>query len=97
MYIKMDKSNTKNLGTKLKSCGTDLGKDIKEYQAEVDSIPNSWTGGDAAKYMSTINSKFIPALNNLKDAIDSYANYLEKVPNTYDGLDNSFSSRNISV
>lgn len=97
MYIKIDKSGTKSLGTDLKSCSSDLKKEIANYKKLANSLPSYWTGEDATKYVNAINDKFIPALNDLQKSIENYASYLENVGNCYTGLDNTYSSKKISV
>ena len=44
-----------------------------------------------------MKEKYTPQLEQLKDTLKEYGEYLTKVPDAYDILDETFSSRKINV
>lgn len=97
MEILIDKESVKKSGRDILAYSEEFLIYIKRFEAIIDSINNVWNGNDALKYINVMKEKYALGLEELDDVIKDYGLYLEKVPTTYDTLDEIFSSRNIDV
>lgn len=70
---------------------------ICKLDGMIDSIPTYWSSDDAKKYISFMKENCIKKLQNMSEILNEDVEYLEKLPNVYDILDESFSNENISV
>jgi WXG100 family type VII secretion target len=84
-------------GNNIKEYAHTLQTKIKEIENALDQINVSWQGADAISYLNNMRSKYIVALQKLEERIDTCADYLIKVPNTYETLDESYASKSIGV
>ena len=84
-------------GNNIKEYAHTLQNKINEIENALDKINASWQGTDAVSYLNNMRSKYIVALQKLEERIDTCGDYLIKVPNTYEALDESYASKNIGA
>jgi len=97
MKIFIDKSSVSNYAEQFVECSNKLDFEIKRLNSIIDSINNAWEGADASMYVNAMKTKYELEINQLKAILDSYSQYLKKVPDAYTSLDESFSSKSINV
>ena len=95
--IIVDGDQIQNAGNVIKEYANTLQSKIKEIESALDKINVAWQGEDAISYLNSMRSKYIVALQKLEERVDTIAEYLKKVPNTYGALDDSYGSKNIGV
>ena len=83
----------KELGTKKE----DIKKYLNKLDVELDNINKSWKGSDATKYTKKMRDDYSVLLNGLIESLSSYIEYLEKVYEEYETLDNKYVGRTIEV
>ena len=97
MEIMIHKQETRQAGNQISGYVEDLQQDIHKFEYLMESINTVWEGADALKYINLMKEKYTPQLEQLKDTLKEYGEYLTKVPDAYDILDETFSSRKINV
>ena len=97
MEIKVNCSNLKSYGKKIKDKSSDFEKKIKKFEQIIDSINTAWDGSDALKYINVMKEKYIQTLNDTKSLLDDYGDYLSGASDSYEVLDEVFASKNIDV
>ena len=70
---------------------------IKSLNNELDQINNSWEGADATKYLAKMKDDYSYLLEEYKDCVESYADYLAKVFAEYEKVDNKYQGMKIEV
>ncbi|MBR3199656.1 MAG: WXG100 family type VII secretion target [Bacilli bacterium] len=83
----------KELGTKKE----DIEKYLNKLDVELDNINKSWKGSDAIKYTKKMRDDYSVLLNGLIESLSSYIEYLGKVYEEYETLDNKYVGRTIEV
>jgi hypothetical protein len=97
MDIMITKSNTEKRGSKIMATSDDFKNDVKELLSIVETINKAWQDDQSLTHINTLRDKYIVNLFNLGFAMEKYGEYLNKVPQAYTMLDESFASRNIQV
>lgn len=97
MNVVINKSDITNYGSQIIDYSSEFQDEIKKFSALIESINTVWDGADALKYINTMKEKYIVGLEEMKNVLDEYGNYLKKVPETYSSVDEVFSSKNIDV
>lgn len=97
MNISIDKDGVKKMGTSIIESSNDFKGEINKFLEIIDGINSAWEGADALKYINTLKEKYVVGLNELNDIINKYGQYLVDVPEAYDLLDETFSTKNINV
>ncbi len=93
--IKINKSEIRTIGLKF----SEIANDIKAEQANINAIINdmsdAWQGNDYDTCRSIVDDKLLPNFKTVAKAIDNMGNYLSKVPNAYNSVDNVYKSKKI--
>lgn len=97
MNIVISKSDISNYGSQIVDYSSEFKDEIRKISALIESINTVWDGADALKYINVMKEKYIIGLEEIKNVLDEYGNYLKKVPETYSAIDEVFSSKNIDV
>ncbi len=97
MNIKVNNSALNKYGNKIKSNSKDFERDIKNFYSIIESINSAWEGDDALKYINVMRDRYMKMLLETKQLLDDYGNYLNGAADSYEVLDEVFSSKNIDV
>lgn len=97
MNILINKNDITNYGNQVINYSTNFENEIKKFNSLIESINTVWEGADALKYINVMKEKYIVGLEELKDVLEEYGEYLRDVPETYSALEEVFTSRNIEV
>ena len=97
MDIKINKNEVVKMGNRIISESSDFSNEIKKFNNAIEKINIAWQGDDSLKYINVMRDKYIVGLKELADVIEEYGDYLKNVPEAYSILDETFSSKNISV
>jgi hypothetical protein len=95
--MKISKSTVSKNGSTIIQYSEEFSACIKKFLYIVDSINIAWEGNDSLKYINTMKEKLIPGLEELNSCIKDYGVFLKNVPNAYDILDETFSTKSIDV
>lgn len=97
MKITIDQSAVEKSGRRIQECNSDFLSDINRLNNIIDGINTAWEGADALKYVNNMRDNYLYKLKELSEILQSYGEYLEKIPGAYAILDESFSNKNINV
>lgn len=97
MEVSIKRSDVKRVANEMLEYSQDFDDEVKRVKNIIESIGTAWNGTDAIKYVNTMRDKYVVKLDELSDLIRSYGEYLQKVPDAYQILDEAFVSRNIDV
>ncbi len=97
MNIYMDISNTKKMANQMQEVLTDFNDNISKLNNIIDNISNDWRGTDATSFIDTMRNVNIVELTRLHDTLTKYISFLEKVPTTYQLLDEIYTSKGIDI
>jgi len=95
--ILIKKSDILNYGNQIINYSNEFKDEINKFNALIDSINTIWEGSDALKYINVMKEKYIVGLEEMKNVLDEYGDYLTKVTETYSSVDEVFSTKNIDV
>ena len=95
MKIKISKSEVKKTGTNLTSNANDLRSEGKKINIILDGLADAWQGDDSAVFINTMKEENLPNVEKMCQILEKQGSYLNKVPNVYDEIDSSYSSRKI--
>jgi len=95
--ILIKKSDILNYGNQIINYSNEFKDEINKFNALIDSINTIWEGSDALKYIKEMKEKYIVGLEEMKNVLDEYGDYLTKVTETYSSVDEVFSTKNIDV
>lgn len=95
MNIWINSSDVVKYGKKIADYTNDFNDEIKKLNALIESINEIWNGADALKYINVMKEKYVAELNEIKKILDDYSEYLIMVPETYETLDEVFSTKSI--
>ena len=93
--INCEEDVLKNISSEMMSKAEDILKNINKINYDIENLSKVWTGNDAAKYLQAMREKNIPELKKIYNLLKDYANYLQKVSNTYTSLDEIYGSKSI--
>ncbi len=77
-------------GNGVKTYNENILNDINKLVTLNDQILSFWNGDDAKTLVRKINDDVIPNLNKLYDCIDLYADYLKRVDNVFESVDDNY-------
>lgn len=97
MKYEINKDIIVKRGNDLLEYSQDFGEYIKQFLNIIDSINSVWEGADSLKYINVMKERFVPGLEKMNSVIKEYGDYLKKVPEVYDLIDEIYSSKNIDV
>lgn len=97
MKYEINKDVIVKKGNELLEYSQDFGEYIKQFLNIIDSINYVWEGADSLKYINVMKERFVPGLEKMNSVIKEYGDYLKKVPEVYDLIDEIYSSKNIDV
>lgn len=97
MQINVNGSKINKTVSSVRSKTDTIDNLIKQFEGMIEQIPTYWSGEDANKYIDLMRSNCISRLKVMNEIMRDYTNYLDKVPEVYEILDESFSNRNINV
>lgn len=97
MEILINKSDIKKYGKQIVDYSLDFQDATNHFCELIDQINAVWEGQDALKYINIMKEKYVPGLEEMASVLEDYGEYLKKVPETYQALDETFSSKSISV
>ncbi len=95
MKIKVNKSALKKVGKQLVSDADDLGSEAAKINSVINELAGYWVGEDRDKCVSVVKDVYLENLGKAKKRMESYGKYLQKVPDAYDEVDNTFMKRKI--
>lgn len=95
MEISVTNSVIANVGNNLKEKSNKLNSEIIRIYMYINNLKTVWSGTDAESYYNKILEQYIPNLKELISVISDYGNYLQKVGEAYELLDNTFATKNI--
>jgi len=85
--IQFDTIGASNVRKTLKTSVTELDGYIKEIENNLNSISTAWSGVDAVKFLSKLSTDYKKDLGNIRDSLNSFADYLNVVNEKYSELD----------
>lgn len=97
MNIQINKSATTEYGKQIINDVDDFNNGVESFSWYIDQINTVWEGQDALKYINVMKEKYILRLENMASILEEYGEYLKKVPDTYQALDEAFSSKSIDI
>lgn len=97
MDIEINCSSVANYGQQIIEYAVDFESAVSHFCELIDQINTFWEGQDALKYINVMKEKYVVGLEAMGDVLDKYGEYLKKVPDTYQSLDEAFASKSISV
>lgn len=93
--IIVNKSELKRMGAKLISDANSLHSEGQKINSIINEMAGYWEGKDRDKCVTVIKDTYLVNLDKEKNRINNYGEYLKKIPNAYDELDNSYMKRKI--
>ena len=97
MDIEISVTEVKNRGNEMIGYLDDFNTEIKKFETAINMINTMWNGADALKYINEMRDKYIVGLNEMKSVLEEYGKYLQKVPDTYSTIDETFTTKTIDV
>ncbi len=97
MQIIMDKTVTLSKADEFLDCCQQIEDEIVKYSHIIDKINAAWEGEDALKYINNMRSFHVPKFNAILEVLNSYAEYLKKVPGPYETIDEVYATKTIDV
>ena len=97
MEIIVNSEGIKSVSTSLKNSITFLEEKKSQINTLMDGINEAWKGIDAMKYIEAIRINYIKELENLSECLNDCSEYLAKVPESYNKVDEQFASQKINV
>lgn len=95
MEILISESDVTNYGKQIVEYSVDFQNATNHFCELIDQINTVWEGQDALKYINVMKEKYAVGLEEMGDVLETYGEYLKKVPDTYQSLDETFSSKSI--
>lgn len=92
MDIEINKSNSRNVSEQIKSRNSDIKSEIANINNSVTQVSNAWKGQDSDCYKQIMNG-ITEDLTKITQLIDTYSDYLSKVPGMYDAIDDSYCNK----
>ncbi len=93
--IKISKHEIYTMGLKFKEIAKDVLTEQRKINNIINDMSDAWKGNDYDVCRNTVNDKLLPNLKTASKAIDNMGNYLSKVPNAYNSVDNVYKSKKI--
>lgn len=95
MNISVDKNEVSKIATSMINNIEYFEDEIKQIQLQIEKLETVWEGSDATKYIDILKNECILELNTFYEIIGEYAEYLKKIPDGYNTLDEIYSSESI--
>lgn len=96
MDIVANTANMEKTANLIMEKASDLESEIRTMLVVIDNISSIWSGDDANKYITIMKEKYIPGMLKLKEILVDYGLYLKTASQTYNVLDDNFSSKKIN-
>lgn len=97
MRISITKDQVKKFGNEIIECSDIFSQDIKKFSSIIDSINTIWSGNEALKYVNMMKEKYLPVMNSISSDVKKYGQYLKDIPEAYQILEDTFSSKKINI
>lgn len=97
MKIIVNSEEIKSISTNLKNSATFLEEKKGQINTLMEGINEAWKGMDAMKYIEAIRINYIKELESLSECLNDCSDYLAKVPEAYNKIDEQFASQKINV
>lgn len=95
MDVNIYSREVKKTADQMISCLNDFENDISSLHNIITNMENVWTGDDAIFFFNTMKEKNLPELKRLYTVLLNYSNFLQKIPNVYETLDEVYTSKGI--
>lgn len=95
MTVEVDNHRLEKINANIEEKITDFSDCIKKFSNIVDNINTAWSGADALQYINIMKENNLKELNKLNDLLTEYNEFLSKIPQAYDLLDEIYSSKSI--
>ena len=83
----VNKEELKNTGNNIIDYANDFKIQIETVKKLVESLNDTWYGTDMKTFVKEMNTRYIPKLEELKEELIKYGNYLKEVRKDYEELD----------
>lgn len=97
MIVEIDCPSVKSYGDQMIEFTDDFKTGMTKFGTIIESINTIWDGADALEYVNSMMNNYLPMLNEVQQLFESYAEFLQIVPEPYQTLDESYAARSISV
>ena len=97
MIVEIDCPSVESYGEQMVNFTDDFKTEMTKFGTIIESINTIWDGADALKYVNSMMDNYLPMLNEVQQLFEAYAEFLQKVPEPYQTLDESYAARSISV
>lgn len=85
MRIQVDFNEVRNAGSKLKNHSASYEEVVNRIFMRIHEIDTAWQGSDSQAFSAQLDS-FRPALNEMKQVVDSYSTMLHQSADAYMNL-----------
>lgn len=87
MKVIVNKEELENTGNNIIDYANDFKIQIETVKKLVESLNDTWYGTDMKTFVNEMNTRYIPKLEELKEELIKYGNYLKEVRKDYEELD----------
>lgn len=84
MQIVSNKNELIRSGNEIVDLSREYEQKIKEIKEIIERMRQYWKGQDADTFQNMINEKCIPALEQIRQKIENFGNYIKQVPIIYE-------------
>lgn len=84
MQIISNKNELIRSGNEIVDLSREYEQKIKEIKEIIERMNQYWKGQDADTFQNMINEKCIPALEQIRQKIENFGNYIKQVPIIYE-------------
>ena len=95
MKIKISKSEVRRIGANIISNANDLHIESKKINTVLNDLAAVWQGADSTAFINVMKEEYLPNVEQVCKILEKQGAYLNKVPNVYDEVDISYSSKKI--
>ena len=95
VIVEVDTNRMNKINANIREKINDFSDCIKKFSNIVENINIAWNGADALKYINTMKEKNLIELNKLNELLTEYNDFISKIPQAYNLLDEIYSSKSI--
>ncbi|MBP3907009.1 MAG: hypothetical protein J6D12_07850 [Peptostreptococcaceae bacterium] len=93
----IDTDSVLNNATTLSNKIDDINTEMTKLNTSIDDNQEGFQGDRGTSFFKILTENYISELDNLKLDLESYQDFLSKIPGAYEMLDEEFGNKNIDV
>ena len=93
----IDTGNLSSDSTKLNNNISEIDSEIKKLNSTIEDNKEGFDGERGTSFFKILTESYIADLNDLKSDMESYQDFLSKIPKAYEILDEEIENMNIDV